>query len=102
MDISQSEWAEKLAEDTNAVILDVRTDHEVAEGYIPLAMHIDIMDGAQFIESAKELDSSKNYYVYCKAGGRSAQACMIMKSLGIETAYNLLGGFTKWQGEKTF
>ena len=101
MDLSQAEWAEKLAEDTNAVILDVRTSHEVAEGYIPNAKHIDIMNGAQFIERAKQLDSTKNYYVYCKMGGRSAQACMIMKSLGIETAYNLMGGFTNWQGEKT-
>jgi rhodanese-related sulfurtransferase len=101
MDLSQSEWAEKLAEDSNAVILDVRTGYEYAEGYIPNAVPIDIMNGAKFIDSAKELDSSKNYYVYCKSGGRSAQACMIMKSLGIETAYNLVGGFTNWQGEKT-
>jgi rhodanese-related sulfurtransferase len=101
MDLSQVQWAEKLAEDTNAVILDVRTAHEVAEGCIPDAMHIDIMNGAQFIENAKDLDSSKNYYVYCKSGGRSGQACMIMKSLGIETAYNLMGGFLNWQGEKT-
>jgi rhodanese-related sulfurtransferase len=37
--------------------------------------------------------------VYCKAGGRSAQACAIMNQLGFEKTYNLLGGFTEWEGK---
>ena len=45
------------------------------------------------------LDKTKNYYVYCKAGARSAQACSIMNQLGIANTYNLVGGFSQWQGE---
>jgi len=101
MDLNQDQWREKLAEDDNAVIMDVRTSYEIAEGYIPNAMHLDIMNGAQFIEKAKQLDNSKNYYIYCKAGGRSAQACAILNSLGFETTYNLMGGFSTWNGEVT-
>jgi len=37
--------------------------------------------------------------VYCKAGGRSAQACAIMNQLGFKNAYNLVGGFSQWQGK---
>lgn len=98
-DLSQSEWAKQLEADTNAVVLDVRTQEEVDEGVIPNAIHIDIFKGQGFIYEVEELDKAKNYYVYCKAGGRSAQACAIMNQLGFKTTYNLLGGFSEWQGD---
>jgi rhodanese-related sulfurtransferase len=101
MDLQQKKWAEQLENDDAAVILDVRTDAEVEEGMIPNATHLDIYNGAAFIENAKQLDTSKNYYVYCRSGGRSAQACAILRSLGIENAYNLLGGYENWEGKKT-
>ena len=41
-----------------------------------------------FIYRLEELDPSKNYYVYCKAGGRSAQACSIMQQMGFKNVYN--------------
>ena len=44
-DLSQEEWTKQLAEDNNAVILDVRTQAEVDEGYIPNAKNIDIYKG---------------------------------------------------------
>jgi rhodanese-related sulfurtransferase len=101
MDLSQNEWTAQLEADENAVILDVRTDEECMDGIIPGAINIDIYKGQGFIYKLEELDKSKNYYVYCKAGGRSAQACHIMNELGFENAYNLLGGFMNWEGEVT-
>jgi len=98
-DLSQSDWTTQLEKDNNALVLDVRTDDEVAEGMIPNALHIDIVKGQGFIYEVEELDKSKNVYVYCKAGGRSAQACAIMNQLGFENTYNLLGGFSEWTGE---
>jgi rhodanese-related sulfurtransferase len=65
----------------------------------PNAIHIDIYKGQGFIYEVDALDKSKNYYVYCKAGGRSAQACSIMNQLGFENTYNLLGGIMEWDGE---
>ena len=100
-DLSQHEWSNQLANDNNAVVLDVRTLSEVNEGIIPDALHIDIYRGQGFIDDIQKLDKTKNYYVYCKVGGRSGQACSIMKQLGFENAYNLLGGFKKWTGEVT-
>lgn len=98
-DLSQEEWAEQLASDNNAVILDVRTDAEVAEGIIPNAIHIDIYKGEAFIDAIDALDKSKNYYVYCRSGNRSGQACKIMEELGFENAYNLEGGILEWTGD---
>ena len=99
MDLSQKDWELQLKEDANAVILDVRTEEECNEGIIPNAINIDIYKGQGFIYQLEELDKTKNYYVYCKAGGRSAQACCVMNQLGFQNAYNLLGGFMNWKGE---
>ncbi|WP_298761611.1 rhodanese-like domain-containing protein [uncultured Psychroserpens sp.] len=100
-DLTQQEWTSKLNADENAVILDVRTPEEVALGIIPNAIAIDIYKGQGFIYELEELDKSKNYYVYCKAGGRSAQACSVMNQLGFKNTYNLIGGFSEWRGEVT-
>ncbi|MFD1063316.1 rhodanese-like domain-containing protein [Winogradskyella litorisediminis] len=99
-DLQQEDWKSNLEADNNSIIVDVRTLEEVEElGIIPNAIHIDIFKGQGFIDEIQELDKSKNYYVYCKAGGRSAQACAIMNQLGFDNTYNLVGGFTEWQGE---
>lgn len=98
-DLSQKDWAKQLEEDNNSVVLDVRTQEEVELGVIPNAIHIDIYKGQGFIDDIEKLDKTKNYYVYCKAGGRSAQACAIMNQLGFNTAFNLIGGFSEWQGD---
>jgi len=98
-DLLQQQWADQLANDNEAVILDVRTSEEVAQGIIPGAIHIDIFKGQGFVYEVDALDKNKNYYVYCKAGGRSAQACSIMNQLGFKNAYNLIGGIMEWEGE---
>lgn len=100
-DLSQEEWSEQLKNDNDAVIIDVRTDAEFEEGYIPGAIQIDIYNGAEFLGQVKELDPEKNYYVYCRSGGRSAQACMLLNSVGVANAYNLKGGIMEWKGETT-
>ena len=99
MNLSQQEWEEQLEKDDNAVILDVRTPEEVEEGYIPKSTNIDFYLGPDFLKEIENLDKSKNYYVYCRSGNRSGQACAIMNSVGFENAYNLEGGFMNWNGE---
>lgn len=98
-DLSQEDWKEQLSNDANAFILDVRTPEEVEEGYIPDMTNIDIHLGQGFLDELEKLDKSKSYYVYCRSGARSAQACAIMNSVGIENTYNLEGGFMNWEGE---
>lgn len=98
-DLTQEEWAEQLSNDDNAVVLDVRTEDEFDNGYIPNAINIDIYEGQGFISKVEQLDKSKSYYVYCRSGNRSGQACAIMNQLGFEKAYNLVGGIIEWEGE---
>lgn len=101
MNLNQQQWATQLAQDDNAVILDVRTPEEWSHGIVPGAVMIDFYTGPDFLEGLQALDKDKNYYVYCKAGGRSAQACDIMNNLGIMKTFNLNGGFSQWQGDVT-
>lgn len=100
-ELTQEEWREKLAQDENAVILDVRTEQEIEEGYIPGAKKIDFYKGQEFIDELEKLDKDKNYYVYCRSGNRSGQACAIMDQKGFRNSYNLAGGFSQWEGETT-
>lgn len=100
-DLSQEQWADQLAKDPNAEIIDVRTPLEIAEGYIPNAHQLDIHDAGAFMDGVNKLDKDKNYFVYCRAGSRSAQACMIMESIGFKNTFNLEGGYSQWVGETT-
>ena len=98
-DLTQEEWVSQLENDDNAVVLDVRTDNEVADGIIENAIHLDIYKVQEFIVEIEELDKTKNYYVYCRSGNRSGQACNIMEQLGFDNAYNLEGGILEWEGD---
>lgn len=100
VDLDQQKWREAIEKDTDAVILDVRTEEEFEAGYIPEAILADIQNPQGFMSKLEELDKAKNYYVYCRSGGRSTQACQIMEQMGFNEAYNLHGGFSEWEGER--
>tara|TARA_B100000508_G_scaffold141091_1_gene146301 strand:+ start:27853 stop:28161 length:309 start_codon:yes stop_codon:yes gene_type:complete len=97
--LSQEDWKQKLSSTDDAIILDVRTPQEWAEGIIPGAEKLDFLDSSNFMNEIKEMDKDKNYFVYCRSGNRSGQACQIMDQLGFKGAFNLIGGMMEWQGE---
>lgn len=98
IELTQNDWASKLEADLQSVTIDVRTQEEVEEGMIPQALHIDIYKAQEFISKLENLDKSVNYYLYCRSGSRSAQACSIMDQLGFKSTFNLVGGFLEWTG----
>ncbi len=84
----------------DVVILDVRTDPEVAEGMIEGAIQIDYR-GENFVEELAKLDTTKTYIVYCRTGRRSADASKIMtEELGFKKVSNLLGGFSEYSSDE--
>ena len=93
-DINVQEFKE-LMEGDNSFVLDVRTPAEKAEGEIPGAHIINLMDNA-FPEQIDELDKTKDYLVFCRSGGRSVTACKFMASKGFGSLYNLVGGIQAW------
>lgn len=81
----------------DVVIVDVRTPEEKAEGDIPRSELYNLMD-PDFTSRINTLDKSKDYYVFCRSGGRSASVCDYMSNLGF-TCYNLDGGIKAWNAE---
>lgn len=96
MNIDAKEWASRLIEDANAVLLDVRSPEEYNKGHFPDAINVDIFQAKKFFDYVRKMDPSKNYYVYCQTGGRGSQACSVMNELGINNAFNLADGYEKW------
>ena len=92
-----NDWAELQTQTSGSIILDVRTEEEFESGYIAGAKNLDIRGGADFISSIEELDKSKAYFVYCRSGARSGQACQLMEQMGFEQVYNLEGGVLAWE-----
>jgi rhodanese-related sulfurtransferase len=76
------------------VLLDVRTPGEFLSGTIEGATNIDVMS-SDFGEQLRKLDKSKEYFLFCRSGGRSAHACSIMAGLGFHVS-NLQGGIGAW------
>jgi len=87
---------EALRKSTNAVVLDVRTPAEFADGHLPGAKLVDLRSAA-FADQVAGLDKSKLYLVHCAGGVRSAKACIKMTSLGFTNLVNLEGGLSAWQ-----
>ena len=82
-------------EDPKAVLLDVRTPAEVAEGHLEGAVAIDFL-ASDFEQKVMQLDPEKSYYVYCRSGKRSENACSLMSQKGFEQVTNLQGGYLAW------
>ncbi|HBB43973.1 MAG: Rhodanese domain protein [Parcubacteria group bacterium GW2011_GWA1_44_13] len=90
------EEAHKIIQNGKAVVIDVRTPSEFADGHIPGAKNFDIYDST-FEETIRGLKSDTIYVVNCQSGGRSAKACAKMQELGLVGAMNLEGGFIAWK-----
>jgi len=98
-DVDVATFKQLMAEYNNEILLDVRTQNEVDSGAIKGAQHIDYF-ADDFKKQLAKLDKSKTVLVYCAAGGRSGEAMSIMKGMGFEEVYNLLGGYGAWTAEE--
>ena len=92
--LSGRDFKQKFEKSSNSVLLDVRTPGEFSSGSLPNARNIDYLSG-RFEAEINKLDKTKEYFVFCRSGARSAQACQILHSIGIQ-CYNLQGGIGQW------
>jgi rhodanese-related sulfurtransferase len=80
---------------TGVVLVDVRSDDEVARGIIRDAIHIPLH---LLPLQAHNLEGDAPLVFYCHSGVRSAQACGYMAQLDRENLFNLRGGVLGWCG----
>lgn len=83
-------FKQQFEETPNAVLLDVRTAGEFAGGTIPGAKNLDFLSPS-FGNKASHLDMDATYFLFCRSGNRSAQACKLMNKMGYDVR-NLSGG----------
>jgi rhodanese-related sulfurtransferase len=81
---------------TDAVVLDVRTPAEFADGHIEGAVNIDVQDPAAFAAAVADLDPAATYAVYCRSGNRSATATGYLVDHGSSSVAELEGGIAAW------
>lgn len=78
-------------------LLDVRMNMEYDDEHIPDALNIPL---DELRKRYAELDTSKEYYVYCLGGARSASATFLLQSQGFK-AKSIKGGLGAWMGPLT-
>jgi len=83
------------AQDTELVVLDVRTAEEFAQGHVPGARNISHDQlGARLGELAGERD--KDLVIYCRSGHRAGIAVETLHEAGFTRLFHLDGDFLGW------
>lgn len=99
IELHQEDWNEQRLASENAVLLDVRTEEEFEQKHLLGATLMDIRQPQAFMDAANSLVKDKAYFIYCRSGARSAQACQLLDQLGVAKTVNLEGGILAWTGE---
>lgn len=95
--ISPEEARRMLDEEENALLLDVRTEQEYADGHIPGTLLIPITELEERLDEIIAWQN-KPVIIYCRSGNRSAQVASILEANGFQYLYDL-GGIIDWPYE---
>jgi len=90
---------QKVLENREIILIDVRTAEEYATGSIANAKNIDFLRD-DFESKILNLDRTRPIYVYCKVGGRSSDAVEVFRKNGFHHVVNLNGGIMAWNQAK--
>lgn len=90
---------DSAAADSQAVTLvDVRTAEEYAEGHIPDALNIDVLQDDFTQKATARLPKDRRVAVYCRSGKRSLKAAALLVKAGYKVV-NLKGGWLEWKAD---
>ncbi len=92
LDMVNYDEFDRFVNENNAIILDVRTPREYAEGHITGAINLNV---DELREALPTLDKDKTYVIYCQIGLRGYLANRILRNHGFR-AVNLNGGYNLW------
>lgn len=87
--------AASLLDDPRVVVLDIRTDAELAQARLPRAVQLDYY-APGFAQRVAELDRDATYLMYCRSGQRSGDARALMDQLGFRDVVDVRGGLIEW------
>ena len=87
--IQASELGKKIVDQAN--IIDVRKNSEFSNGHLKNALNIPL---DQLSENFDKIPLEGNFFVHCAGGYRSMIASSILKSRGIDSMTDIIGGFS--------
>ncbi len=94
--LSVGQVAEKLSQESEVQLVDVRGPGETEHGVISTAKLIQL---SALVGRLGELDPSKPTIVYCAGGFRSSIAASALRRHGFENVMDMIGGFDAWARE---
>jgi len=89
----------KLADDPNTIIVDMRNHYESEVGHFKNAIRPDVdtfREELQIVEDLMKEKKEKNLLMYCTGGIRCEKASAWMKHLGFKNVFQLEGGIIKY------
>ncbi|MBP2667763.1 MAG: sulfurtransferase [Firmicutes bacterium] len=94
VDVSVEE-AQRLWQNKEAIIIDVRTPGEYRDGHIPGVVNIPL---DELEKRMNEVPKDKKVVLICRTGNRSAQGTQLLRSKGLQNVFNSTGGMSTWKG----
>ena len=95
-EIDASELKSRIDSGDEVVLVDIRSDAEVAQGILPNAEHLPM----HLIPlKINDLPKDKDVILYCRSGARSYHACNFLGQQGVDNVINLRGGIIAWARE---
>jgi rhodanese-related sulfurtransferase len=91
-EITIDELRERLSQNPNAVLVDVREDIEWANGHATQAIHLGKGVLERDIEKAIP-DPNREVIMYCGGGFRSVLTADVAKRMGYRNVASLIGGY---------
>ena len=91
--ISDTQFIE--IQDTDYILVDVRTIEEYESGHIQDAINFDFYSGS-FQKEILSLDKSSSIILYCRTQNRSIKTANYLKENGYKEITVLEGGITSW------
>jgi rhodanese-related sulfurtransferase len=86
------EVQQRLSNQENVTVIDVREDFEWSRGHIPQAKHIPL---SELPERMMELNREQETILVCHSGNRSRKACDFLHEQGYRVV-NMSGGMSNW------
>ena len=91
--ISDAQFTE--IQDTDYILVDVRTLEEYESGHIQDAKHFDFYSES-FQKEILSLDKSSSIILYCRTQNRSTKTANYLKANGYKEITVIAGGITSW------
>ena len=99
MEISIAAARLKLADDSKAVLIDVREPEEYALAHIDGSLLIPMQSVPSELQKLEGLADEGDLLVLCHHGVRSLQVASWLQARGIENVASIAGGIDRWSTE---